>query len=142
MAIDEVLARGLRELGIYEALERLPLDPHGRTLPYAERCQRWEEFKQKTKKRYRKLARELHPDANQELPESERKAKEARLQSLSRAMEAMDSIAPRPDQPTATPGFVPGGHGGIVIVFGGINVSTTYSTNTTTSGNWPFGYRW
>jgi DnaJ domain len=140
MAIDAVLARGLKELGIYEALEKLPLDPHGRTLPYAERCQRWEEFKQKTKKRYRKLARELHPDANQELPESERKAKEERLQSLSRAVEAMESIAPRPEQPTAVPAFAHSG-GMVVIVVGGVNA--TYSSNTASSTTgWPFGYRW
>lgn len=130
MRPDAIRDAGLRELGANARLQKMAHDPDGNPRPYDERVKLFDEYKAELKKHHRQVALECHPDRTTELPEEERAAKTARFKRITRAVEFLMTISPRPPQPPRQMMRV--------IVIGGATAAQgsgwfSMSTNTTSS---------
>lgn len=129
MRIDPIMEAGLHELGVQTELDKVRLHQGG----YESQCKLLEEAKAVLKRRYRELARTLHPDANSNIPPEERQAREDRLKGITRAMEfvAQVKVVHRPP-PIMQPFRVYPIH----LAHAWSDSSTTNSTTTSTGGTW------
>lgn len=128
---DPTLEAGLRELQIRESLQDIAYHPDGRARPFEERTELLVQFKDELKKRYRQLARELHPDLNGDLVPEERQAREDRLKAVGVAVDfAMGLEVARP-RPAPQRMMVR-----VVVVGYGYANSATATSSSTTGGWW------
>jgi hypothetical protein len=136
MRPDAIRDEGLRELGVHERLKKVAYFDGGQPRPYPERVKLLDEYKKELKRDKKKLARELHPDANADLPAEEREQRTERFKRVTRAIDfVLDLAVAPPRQPRPMPQIM------IVVgmPFGGMSFATNgtgyTSTSTSATGN-------
>lgn len=153
MRRDAIRDEGLRELGAQARLKEIAIDDHGHPRPFGERKKLYDDYKIELKKKRKEIALECHPDRNVDATEDERSQKEKRFKRVTRAVDFLMTLSPRPPaQPrpqmrVQSPSPRPPGV--IIINLGGQPMSvgnfrwggssTTATSTTASSGNyWPW----
>lgn len=135
MRLDPTIIAGLRELGVNDRLRAIDTDPSGMMRSYEERVRLFEDYKAELKKTHRAVALECHPDRTHDDPADVRARKEDRFKRITRAVDYVLQLRPRPAvrQPQR-----------LVIVVGSPFVTTTTSGtgSTTTSSTGGVFIRW
>jgi hypothetical protein len=148
MRRDAIRDAGLRELGAHARLHRIAYDERGAQRPYHDRCKLLDEYKKELKTEHRKMALECHPDRNADTPEDERNRRTERFKRITRAVEFLMGLAPRPSAPPIPrPRVRPMPAAAVIIVnlggqrmhMGDFRWGSTSTSSSTTSGNyWPW----
>jgi hypothetical protein len=150
MRRDAIRDAGLRELGAQGRLKAIAIDDHGHPRPFEERKKLFAEYRIELKKQHRKIALECHPDRNVDAPEEERSRKEERFKQVTRAVEFLMTLGPRPPaQPRPrvqspnprAPGIIVINLGGQPMSMGNFRwggTTTSGGTGTGSSNYWPW----
>ncbi|MBW2691003.1 MAG: DnaJ domain-containing protein [Deltaproteobacteria bacterium] len=116
-----------------ERLRAVDVDATGKLRPYAERIRRFDAYKVELKKTHRAIALECHPDRTRDEPEPERAEKEARFKRVTRAVEHVMKLVPRPPQRQTPPLQRMQGEVVIIVAAPFIRTATTPTSTTATS---------
>lgn len=99
MRPDAIRDAGLRELGVHARLRRVAFHNSGQPRTHAERQRLLVDYKAELKKDKKRLALELHPDVNRDLPAPEQAARTEKFKMVTRAIDFVLELDVRPPQP-------------------------------------------